>query len=741
MLNSNTVIQLLKDKFGFQDFRPFQREVVNSILEGNDLLLVLPTGAGKSLCYQLPGLLMDGLVVVISPLIALMQDQVTALNNRNIKAAALHSGLESNDYPVITHAAKSGELDFVFVAPERLVNTGFIDFLRRVKLAYFVIDEAHCVSEWGHEFREDYRQLGLLREHFPTTPITAFTATATRPVEEDIVRQLALRPVAGTNRASVFRGAVFRRNLYIEIKQREGNGHKQLASLLQQFPNESGIVYAPTRKATEELAEVLVQQGFNAGAYHAGMDGEKRAMIHNQFIRDELSIVVATIAFGMGIDKSNIRFVVHMALPKSIESYYQEIGRAGRDGIDSAVLLLGNYSDSARLGKFIDELEDPQYKRFAWQRLEAIKRFFNTEECRHKIISTYFGDEAQDCESRCDNCTAGESNRKDISREAQMFLSAAYRVNQGFGAQHLIDVLTGSTTQKVYNNHHDQLNVHGKGKHLQKKQWRIIVNRLFELGAVSTGAHGEIRLTNKAKPILQSNKLVDIRSDRLELTPARKAAAGIQMSDMSDEEAKIFEQLRSLRRKLADQASIPAYIVFDDKTLREIARTRPQTEQEMLAVNGVGAVKFSKYGKDILALLATLDLPKQVQTTPASAPQITSAANTPNRADAIRATYMETLQLIQQGLSLEAIAETRNLALSTIMRQVNWLTQANQMTEEQRMSLFEAIPIPQPIKDWMAHGLTLTGMDELTQFVSIYRQKLESTINTQASIKESNQVD
>ena len=555
------------------------------------------------MCYQLPALLMPGVLVVVSPLLALMQDQVLALQAKAVAVAMLSSMQSMQEIAEIEQSLQNGQIKIVFVTPERLQNAYFLAFLKEIELCFFAIDEAHCVSEWGHEFRADYRQLGRLKQHFPNTPIAAFTATATAQVERDIVKQLAF-----SQPDNVVRGGVYRDNLFINAQPREGNGRGQLLDFLVHGQNEQGIIYTLSRKNTEDLADFLVGKGFNAQAYHAGLTTNQRTQIFKRFANDEIDIMVATIAFGMGIDKSNIRFIVHMSLPKTMEAYYQEIGRAGRDGLASTVLLLYASADLGLLGRFIADIEDETYRNLAYDKLNLIKKYAFSEACRHQMLSHYFDDTIPSCATNCDNCLEVDIDRRDISEQAKMFLSAVYRTGQNFGTRHIIDVLIGSENKKVLANRHQELSVYNIGTQTSKAHWKIIADRLLELDALMIGEFKVLKLTDTAKRILQSTQTVDIRSIHLKETPRRTTSSQNKPVQYEVDEI-VLGKLKLLRTQIAKAHKMPAYIVFDDKTLREMAYFMPSDEAEFLRINGVGQIKYAKYGVQFLALLTQLRQP------------------------------------------------------------------------------------------------------------------------------------
>ena len=558
--------------------------------------MILPTGGGKSLCYQLPSLLMDGVTVVVSPLLALMVDQVMSLKNNGIKAEMISSMQNAEEIEVVRQRLLDSDIKLLYVAPERFASFEFINFLKSLKLNFFVIDEAHCVSEWGHEFRVDYRKLNLLRENFPTTSIAAFTATATSKVAQDIKHALILHePVE-------VRGKIFRKNLHISVESREKDGKSQLLEFLKNFKNESGIVYAFSRKQTEALAVYLHTNGIKARAFHAGLPVHVKENTFKAFVRDEIQVVVATIAFGMGIDKSNIRFVVHMNMPKTIENYYQEIGRAGRDGLESDVLLLYSASDALMQREFIEQLEESPYKQNAFNKIEQMSRYATMEECRHHFIATYFEDEIQSCKTVCDNCTQEQGNKTDITVDAQKFLSTIYRTNQSFGQAYVIDVLRGSSAQKIIDNGHNELSVYAIGAEKSKTYWERISERLMELGALKRGEFRSLVLDTIGMRILKNELKVSIKEQRLHVKEKKEFV----VHKDEDVNSEIFEKLRTLRAHIAKEENKPAYIIFGDKTLKEMAKILPKNKEEMLHVSGVGEVKFERYGEQFLELFREL---------------------------------------------------------------------------------------------------------------------------------------
>ena len=587
-------LETLENYFGHSAFRPLQEEVVDAILNQEDVLMILPTGGGKSLCYQLPTLLMSGVTVVVSPLLALMHDQVVALKANGIEAAMLSSMQSFDESKDIEDELLAGKIKLLYVAPERLTNAYFLNFLHKLEINFFVIDEAHCVSEWGHEFRENYRRLSLLKEQFSTTPIAAFTATATNTVEQDIATNLGL---VDPKRV---RGSLFRDNLSINARHRIKDGRLQLLEFLKSHKNESGIIYTLSRKSTESIANFLQSKGVEAEAYHAGLATHVKNATYSDFVADRVQIVVATIAFGMGIDKSNIRFVVHMTMPKTLENYYQEIGRAGRDGLEAETLLLFSAQDIVQQKSFIEDLPETPYKQYAFNKLNKMVQFANGEACRHKSIAIYFDEQMNPCEKLCDNCTADPSQRVDITTASRKLLSTIFRTEQKFGLLYVIDVLKGSKEQRVLANGHDSLSVYGIGDEYSKTQWQTIGDKLLELGAVNIGEFKVYMLTPYGVEIIKGLHSVDLKKERLEV---QKVSAKKKVTYFDDYDVDLFDRLRELRTKIATENGIPPYIVFSDKTLKDLSIKKPQNKEEMLEVHGIGEVKYNKYAKEFLEIL------------------------------------------------------------------------------------------------------------------------------------------
>ncbi len=588
--------KILKDYFGHDNFRELQEEAVDAIINKRDLLMILPTGGGKSLCYQLPSLLMGGVTVVVSPLLALMHDQVVALRANGINAQMISSMQSLDEIKQIEQELIDGKIKLLYVAPERFTNNYFLSLLHRLNINFFVIDEAHCVSEWGHEFREDYRKLNILKEHFPNISIAAFTATATATVEKDISINLNL------NNPLVLKGKLFRENLTLNVAYKVGDGKAQLLDFLKSHKGSAGIVYTLSRKSTEAIAKFLDSKGIKAKAYHAALSTEVKNRTYADFVSDKIEVVVATIAFGMGIDKSNIRFVVHLNMPKTVENYYQEIGRAGRDGERSETLLLFGTQDIVQQKSFIDDLPDNPYKKHALDKLHFMVKYANSQVCRHKYIANYFNDNINECKNRCDNCIDGSRKSVEITTEVLKLISAIARVNQSFGIHYIVDILRGSKDKRVLQNSHDKLSVYGIGKDFSKSQWLAIADRALELELVEIGEFKVYKITQKGASFLKSREKIEIREERIDIKEARARAKRVVVED-TNYNKELFEKLRELRKEIATKAEIPPYIVFSDKTLKDMSNKIPKTKDEMLNVHGVGEVKFERYGEKFLSLI------------------------------------------------------------------------------------------------------------------------------------------
>jgi ATP-dependent DNA helicase RecQ len=601
---------LLRQVFGHDAFRPMQGEVVDHVTGGGDALVLMPTGGGKSVCYQVPALARPGLGVVVSPLIALMDDQVQQLRQAGVHAAALTSARTPEETREIRRDIDSGALDLLYVSPERLQLGSLLEQLERTQVALFAIDEAHCVSQWGHDFRPDYRTLAVLGERFPNVPRIAVTATADEATRRDIRAQL------GLDGARVFVASFDRPNIRYRVQIKE-RARKQLTDfVVRDHGGESGIVYCMSRRKVEETAQVLRDQGVDALAYHAGLDAEVRARHHDRFVREEGVVVVATIAFGMGIDKPDVRFVCHLDLPKSLEAYYQETGRAGRDGLPAEVFMIYGMTDVANLRRLMDESNAPEeIKTIDRRKLEALLGFCETTRCRRQVLLEYFGEASGTC-GNCDTCLE-PVEAVDGTHHARLALSAVYRCGQSFGAGHIVDVLTGKASEKVERRGHDQLQVFAKGNDLSDKRWHSILRQLVAMGLlrVDLEHHGVLRLGPKDKvvPILRAEESLTLRADPEAIRPTRGGRAGSASGGgkraadaLEGEEARIFQALRAKRRELAEAQGVPPYVVFTDATLIEMAKRRPRGTSDFARLPGVGRNKLERYADAFLAVLAAV---------------------------------------------------------------------------------------------------------------------------------------
>jgi len=597
-------LTVLRDVFGFDAFRGQQAAIVDHVIGGGDCLVVMPTGGGKSLCYQIPALCRPGVGVVVSPLIALMQDQVEALRQVGVRAAALNSSLDANEARAVERALVKGELDLVYVAPERLLTDRFLDLLDEAPIALFAIDEAHCVSQWGHDFRPEYLQLEVLHRRYPTVPRIGLTATADGPTRADIAKRLGLDEaplfMAGFDRPNI------RYTVVPKLEPRVG-----LKRFLDGRKGEAGIIYCMSRAKVETMAEWCVAQGVPALPYHAGLDRAVRARNHDRFLKEEGVVMVATIAFGMGIDKPDVRFVVHLDLPKTIESYYQETGRAGRDGLPSEALLFYGLEDVARLRQLMAGSEAAEtHKRVEKAKLEALLGFCESARCRRQVLLGYFGETLDKPCGNCDICLNPVKTR-DGTIEAQMALSCIYRTGERFGAVHVIDVLVGHDTEKVKSFGHDQIKTFGVGKERSRDAWRGTIRQLAALGLVEVDLerHGALVLGQGSREVLRGERKVELREDPPPaIAPKRSRSNGTPTVRPSEgAEGALFSALRALRLELAKEQGVPPYVIFHDTTLIELARRRPQDRGDFAQVPGVGQAKLDRYAAPFLNLIRAHD--------------------------------------------------------------------------------------------------------------------------------------
>jgi ATP-dependent DNA helicase RecQ len=599
--------QLLHDIFGYTAFRDAQQAIVEHVSAGGDALVLMPTGGGKSLCYQLPALLRDGVAIVVSPLIALMQNQVEALQQLGVKAAFLNSSLDADAAREVTGQLTRGELKILYVAPERLLMPNFLALLEQVQadtgIALFAIDEAHCVSQWGHDFRPEYRQLTVLHERFPAVPRIALTATADAPTRGEIVERLALEE------ARQFVSSFDRPNIKYRITQK-ANARQQLEAFLQtEHPDDAGIVYCLSRKKVEETAEWLKTRGWDALPYHAGLDAEIRNANQRRFLREEGVVMVATVAFGMGIDKPNVRFVAHLDLPKSMEGYYQETGRAGRDGLPADAWMTYGLGDVVSMRQMLDSGDAPEErKRVERQKLDALLGFCESVACRHQTLLRYFGEEHPGNCGQCDNCLQ-PVDTWDATQAAQMALSCVYRTGQRFGVVHLIDVLLGKSTEKIKQFNHQALSTFGVGQGLAQAQWSSVFRQLVAAGFLESDIqlYGGLKLTEAARPVLHGEQDIWLRRDAEVLsrkTSKIERASRAKEAFAGANDDPLWLVLKAKRMELAKEQGVPPYVIFHDSTLLEILNQKPQTLDEMGRISGIGQAKLARYGDAFLQEIA-----------------------------------------------------------------------------------------------------------------------------------------
>lgn len=585
----------LKRYFGYDQFRPLQADIIRAIFSGKDALVLMPTGGGKSVCFQIPAVTLPGTCIVVSPLISLMKDQVEGLRANGIAAAFINSAIDSREQLRVEESFYAGELDLLYVSPEKLVSGNFVSILKRGKINLFAIDEAHCISAWGHDFRPEYTQMGMLKQHFPKVPVVALTATADKLTRKDIVDQLKLEE------PGIFIASFDRPNLSLEVRPGQQR-LQQIEDFVRKHPKQAGIIYTLSRKATEDIADKLKQKGFKAEAYHAGLSPDRRSKIQDLFINDNLHIICATVAFGMGIDKSNVRWVIHYNLPKNLEGYYQEIGRAGRDGAKADTLLFYSFADVSMLRDIIQNGENAAQNEIQLVKLERMQQYAESLACRRRILLAYF---SENLSENCGNCDICRNPPQSIDGTviAQKALSAVYRLNEQVPMGMLIDVLRGSGRREIKQLGYDTIKTYGAGRDFSQWDWQHYLMQLINLGylEVAYDAANVLRLTSASQEVLFKNRSVELikptsykeRQEQEQANAKTKAPTQLKRERLRDE---LFEHLRQIRKEIAQKEGIPPYLIFSDATLEEMAFSKPQTEDDMLAVSGVGEKKLVQFG-------------------------------------------------------------------------------------------------------------------------------------------------
>ncbi len=647
--------QILESVFGYSDFRHNQEEIITHLLQGKDAVVLMPTGGGKSLCYQVPALCLPGVTIVVSPLIALMKDQVDALVLSGVKAAFLNSSQTGGEQSAIMQQLRRNELKLLYVAPERLVGgeIQFLRFLQEINVCLFAIDEAHCISQWGHDFRPEYRVLSQLKEVFPTIPIIALTATADSLTKNDIIQQLHVVDYR------VFENSFNRPNIYYYVKPKKGY-YDALVEYLEEHKDDSGIIYCLSRAATEKLAEDLRSDGFSAAAYHAGLEKNTRDERQDLFLKDDIRIMVATIAFGMGINKSNVRFVVHADLPKNIEGYYQETGRAGRDGLHSEAVLFFGAGDVMKLRGFAQVENNPEQTKILLRKLDQMVQLCETKSCRRKYLLNYFGEQAPNYCGGCDTCL-NKPELQDSTIVAQKILSTVSRIKQSFGMRYVVDILKGSNSEKI-REEHKKLSVYGIGKDKPKEEWMHYTRELLHYDYLkqSEGEYPVLQLTEKSNGVLFKNEIVFL-SAPVQITIIKEPV--IYQQHAYDKE--LFEQLKKLRNQIAHEENVPAYLILSDSSLLDLSTYLPLTKNDLPQISGFGAFKIEKYGAPFLELVqdfcnannfvSKIELKQPKKTKKISAPRERASD-----------TKRISLELYNQDKSIADIAAERQLAVTTI---------------------------------------------------------------------------
>jgi ATP-dependent DNA helicase RecQ len=687
-----TAQQILKNVFGFDQFRSTQQDIIESVLEQRNTLAIMPTGGGKSLCYQIPAMVFDGLTIVISPLISLMQDQVRQLIELDISAVVLNSSLTTDEYQNNLVGLKNGQFQLLFLAPETALQPSILSLLQSINVPCVAIDEAHCISEWGHEFRPEYRQLDRLVSCFPNAVTVALTATATPRVREDIKRQLNI------SEDSEFIASFDRPNLYLEVAPKE-SAYQQTKDFIQKHAKQSGIVYCQSRSSVDELTAKLKQDGYSALPYHAGLNNQKRAANQEKFVRDDVDIIVATIAFGMGINKPDVRYVVHYDLPKNIESYYQQIGRAGRDGQDADCLLLFGYGDTGKIRFFIDQMNNEHEKRLATMHLNQMLALAETEDCRRVPLLQYFGEpEVSETCVKCDNCLTDDKQKSDLTVPAQKFLSCVHRTGQRFGAGHIIDVLRGSNAEKVLQNQHNLLSTYDIGNELNKKQWMTLSRQLIQKKLLQQEEQfGGLKLTELAADVLKGK--VPFYAMLQQATPEK-----LQTASKSDVigNTELVTLLKIERKKSADQANVPPYAIFSDRSLQEMAYYLPHSEQTMLQIHGVGSAKLLKYADLFLSIIVDFCVQNDLQELTNKQIASVQVKKEMSKSTSVGSKTREVVEQFENGSSVADLSRRLKVKDNTIYNHLYKYAQlGNKLTKPERL-IDEAQLTTEQVQDGIA---------------------------------------